>query len=101
MVKLDSQQELVDRTHTVFMTMPSATSGYESRIQLKKKKHCRRVNNTFHNFAKCSFKPWDFPTIKREKNLATELSNSDYSNKKNFKTPMSRQTQDNKYKCNF
>lgn len=37
MVKLDSQQELVDRTHTVFMTMPSATSGYESRIQLKKK----------------------------------------------------------------
>lgn len=37
MVKLDSQQELVDRTHTVFMTMPSATLGYESRIQFKKK----------------------------------------------------------------
>lgn len=36
MVKLDPQQELVDRTHTVLTTMPSATSGYESKMQFKK-----------------------------------------------------------------
>lgn len=65
MVKLDSQQELVDRTHTVFMTMPSATSGYESRIQFKKKKHCRRVNNTFHNFVHLN--PWIFQPLKEKR----------------------------------
>lgn len=79
MVKLVSQQDLVDRTHTVLTTMPSAISGYESRIQFITI-DCRRVNNASYFFSQnVHLNTWILSTTK--KTMATRLSNFDHSNK--------------------
>lgn len=73
MVKLVSQQELDDRTHTVFMTMPSATSGYESRIQFNKNCIIERSITFFIISQNVYLNNVVLSTIIREKILVTQL----------------------------